>query len=111
VVRVFLGRVNGRRRYLNKAVHGSKKDAENVLTSLLRDRDLGTLVEPTRMTLHEYLDEWLKTAAKPRVRLRMYQGRPALEVVLRNTRSGARRAHPARSRGAGHTLERGARPR
>src|SRR5262249_34227058 len=74
VVRVFLGRSGGTRKYLNKTVHGTKKDAENTLTALLRERDLGTLVEPTRMTVDEYLDEWLKTAAKPRVRLRTYQG-------------------------------------
>src|ERR1700687_634870 len=74
VVRVFLGRSGGKRKYLNKTVHASKKVAENTLTALLRERDLGTLVEPTRMTVDEYLDEWLKTAAKPRVRLRTYQG-------------------------------------
>jgi hypothetical protein len=74
VVRVFLGRSGGKRKYLNKTVHASKKVAENTLTALLRERDLGTLVEPTRLTVDEYLDEWLKTAAKPRVRLRTYQG-------------------------------------
>ena len=45
-----------------------------LLTALMRERDLGTLVEPSRMTVDEYLNEWLKTAAKPRVRLRTYQG-------------------------------------
>jgi hypothetical protein len=47
IVRVFLGRSGGKRKYLNKTVHGSKKVAENTLTALLRERDLGTLVEPT----------------------------------------------------------------
>jgi integrase len=74
VVRVFLGRSGGKRKYLNKTVHASKKVAENTLTALLRERDLGTLVEPTRLTVDEYLDEWLKTSAKPRVRLRTFQG-------------------------------------
>ncbi|MBX6378337.1 MAG: site-specific integrase [Clostridia bacterium] len=40
---------------------------------LLADKDLGTFVEPSRQTLHDYLDEWLRVAAKPRVRERTYR--------------------------------------
>ncbi|MBI3759664.1 MAG: site-specific integrase [Deltaproteobacteria bacterium] len=74
VVRVFLGRENGRRRYLNKTVHGTHKNAEQTLNNSLRERDIGALVEPTRITLSEYMEQWLASAAKPRVRLRTYQG-------------------------------------
>ncbi len=74
VVRIFLGRDGGKRRYLNKPVHGSRKDAEKTLTAMLRERDLGTLVEPVRMTVNEYLDQWLEGAAKTRVRQRTYEG-------------------------------------
>lgn len=73
-VRVFLGRENGRRRYLNKTVHGPHKNAEKTLNNLLRERDIGALIETTHMTLSEYLEQWLASAAKPRVRLRTYQG-------------------------------------
>lgn len=71
LIRVYLGRdEGGRRKYLNRTVHGSKKDAQRVLTALLRERDMGILVEPSRQTLNAYLDRWLETAAKPRVSAR-----------------------------------------
>ena len=74
LVRVYLGRdENGKRKYLNHTVHGTKKDAQAYLNQVLRDRDLGVFVEPSKKTLNEYLDEWLETAVKPRVRERTYQ--------------------------------------
>lgn len=69
LVRVYLGRdANGKRDYHNQTVRGSKKDAQMVLNKLLRDKDLGALIEPARMSLNEYLDHWLETSVKPRVR-------------------------------------------
>lgn len=75
LVRVFLGRDpdTGKRRYHNRTIHGTKKDAERYLTSALRNRDLGTLVEPVRTTLNSYLERWLEISAKPRVRPRTLQ--------------------------------------
>jgi hypothetical protein len=76
LVRVSLGRRpdTGKRHHLNRTVHGTRKDAERVLHALLRDRDLGTLVEGSRLTVNEYLDQWLGTAARLRVRDRTYRG-------------------------------------
>ena len=73
-VRVFTGRdaETGRRKYLNRTVHGTKKDAQAVLNKLLREKDLGVLFEPTRQSLNEYLDHWLEVAAKPRLRARTF---------------------------------------
>jgi integrase len=69
LVRVFLGRgADGKRKYHNHTVHGTKKDAQAYLNAALRDRDLGTFVEPGKDTLGEYLDRWLADAAKPKVR-------------------------------------------
>ena len=50
----------GRRvtRYLT--VRGTKKQAQEALTRLLSQRDQGTLVEPTKMTVGEYLRHWLE---------------------------------------------------
>ncbi len=74
IVRVYLGRdANGKRDYLNQTVRGSKKDAQALLNKLLRDKDMGALVEPARMSLDEYLDHWLETSVKPRVREGSYQ--------------------------------------
>ncbi len=55
---------NGRRRYKSKLVRGTKRDAQKLLTSMLRSQDLGTYVEPAKITLDEYLDRWLGSAAK-----------------------------------------------
>src|SRR5438552_17057673 len=42
--------------------------AQAYLTRKLRERDLGRDLERAKITLNEYLDRWLKTAVKPRVR-------------------------------------------
>lgn len=70
-VRAYLGRdpATGKRRYVNRTVRGTKRDAEKVLVALLRQRDLGELVlTPTTLTVAEYLERWLATAVAPRVR-------------------------------------------
>lgn len=44
VVRVFVGRDEaGKRQYHNKTVHGNKRDAEDALTDLLKERNAGAL--------------------------------------------------------------------
>jgi integrase len=74
LVRIFLGTdpATRKRRYHNHTVHGTKKNAERYRTAALRGLDLGTFVEPTRLSLGAYLDRWLEEAAKPRVRARTY---------------------------------------
>ncbi len=71
LVRIFTGRdAKGKRRYFNKTIHGTKKDAEKYLTAKQREKDLGVFVEPAAMPVNEYLDKWLETAARPRLRER-----------------------------------------
>jgi integrase len=73
LVRIFQGRDdNGKRRYLNKTIQGTKKNAETYLTAKLRDKDLGINIEPAGESLNKYLDKWLDTAAKPRLRTRTF---------------------------------------
>ena len=74
LVRVFLGRdpSTGKRNYHNKTIHGNKKDAQKYLNGVLREKDLGTFVEPSALTINEYLDQWLEKAAKPRLRERSF---------------------------------------
>ena len=70
-VRIFLGRdVSGKRKYFNKTIRGTKKDAEMYLTAKLREKDLGVFIEPASIPLDEYLDGWLTDVAKPRLRER-----------------------------------------
>ena len=74
LVRVYLGEDgNGKRKYANRVVRDKKSEARKVLTSMLRDRDLGLLAEPSYRTLNEYLDHWLDAAAKPRLQASTFQ--------------------------------------
>ena len=75
LVRVYVGRdATGKRSYLNQRVTGTKKDAEKVLTAMLRKLDTGELLhEPSRLSVKEYLEHWLETAAKPKLTARTLQ--------------------------------------
>ncbi len=59
---VYLGKdpVTGKERRLRKTVRGSKKDAQKELRDLLHSIDNGTFVQPTKMTVEQYLEQWLK---------------------------------------------------
>ena len=76
VVRVFMGRDQrtGKRRYCNKTIHGTRKDAQAYLNGVLRDQDLGRFVEPTKMRLDAFLESWLEEVAKPKLRESTYNG-------------------------------------
>ena len=55
-------------------VQGTKREAEAKLVDLLHDANRGQLVEPSKMTLAQWLNEWLETAIKPpNKRLRTYE--------------------------------------
>jgi integrase len=64
LVGVFLGRDgSGKRSYKARTVHGTKKDAEKVLRDMLGKRDEG-LIQPTRLSLNDFLDDWLSRGAQ-----------------------------------------------
>jgi integrase len=75
LVRVFLGRdrETRRRRYHNRTIHGSAHRAQEYLTKMLRERDLGRGLEGSEITLNEFLDRWLETAVKPKLRTKSYR--------------------------------------
>ena len=60
LVRVFMGRdsESRKRKYINKTIHGTLRDAQAYLSRSQRDRDLGVFFEPSRMSLDGYLDKW-----------------------------------------------------
>lgn len=75
IVRIFMGRdARGSRRYLNKTIKGKKKDALSYLSKTLTAISTGTFVEPSLLTVDEYLDRWLEAAARPRVSQRTADG-------------------------------------
>lgn len=59
LVRVYVGRIDGKRKYKSKVVNGSKKDAEKKLTEMLRKKDRGVLAHPNSEKLDAFLDDWL----------------------------------------------------
>ncbi|MBU2009192.1 MAG: site-specific integrase [Chloroflexi bacterium] len=50
----------GRRRQRSVTVRGTKKDAERKLRELLHSLETGSYVKPARVTLGQYLRQWLK---------------------------------------------------
>lgn len=75
LVRIYLGRAaDGARQYQNHTIHGTKKDAQTWLTDALKKKDLGIPTFQSKVNLGDYIDEWLKTVAKPRVSETTYRG-------------------------------------
>ena len=74
LVRVSLGREaeTGTRKYHNKTIRGSFREAPTYLNTKLQERDIGRLPRAAATRLNQYLDQWLATAAKPRLRPKSY---------------------------------------
>lgn len=68
-LRIELGRdpVTGKRKFRYQSLHGNKREAEQALTDALHRRDTGNDVAPTKITVSEYLERWLRDYAKVNV--------------------------------------------
>ncbi len=67
LVGLFLGvSRDGKRLIHRKTIRGTKRDAEQYLSKVTREIDMGTFVEVPAMTLDEYFCKWLE--AVPRLR-------------------------------------------
>jgi len=114
---------NGRRKTRYVTVKGKRQDAERELTKLLAAADAGTLPEPSRRCIAEYLREWLENdpdlAPKTRERYRelaelqiiphlgnklMQQLKPHEVETWHKTllKSGAKNGQPLAARTVGH---------
>ncbi len=80
LVRVSLGREpeTGTRKYHNKTIRGSFREAQNYLNTKLQERNIGRLPRAAAISLNQYLDQWLTTAAKPRLRPKTYSDYEAM---------------------------------
>jgi integrase len=91
LIRVFLGRdESGKRGYHNETFHGTKSDAIKRGNKLEVQRDLGTLINSSRISVGSYLESWLNDAVKGSVSQRTFQDyseqiqryiKPALQFV------------------------------
>jgi len=74
----------GKRKQQTLTVHGAKRDAEAKLRELLTSLDKGVYIKPRRLTLGEYLHQWLegyvKTNCTPRT-LDSYQSIVARHLI------------------------------
>jgi integrase len=79
-VRVFLGRDHQtrKRRYHNRTIHGPARQAQEYLTKMLRERDMGRGLEGAEITLDAFLARWLDNAAKPKLREKSYESYESL---------------------------------
>lgn len=71
---VDIGKVNGKRK--QKWFNGfrTKKEAENKLTEVLSELKNNLYIEPTKITLSEFLKKWLEECAKPNIAITTYSG-------------------------------------
>jgi len=74
LVRVFLGRdaATGKRIYDSETINGKLSEAKTVLNEKLAKKDRGQLVRKTTLTLKAYLDDWVETIVRTRVREATY---------------------------------------
>jgi len=70
----------GKRKQQWVSIKGNKKDAEKRLSELLNQLDNGTFIRPTKTTLAEYLERWLKDYAWPNLAPKTAEG---YEYIIR----------------------------
>lgn len=69
LIRISLGKdANGKRRYFNKTVHATAKEAEDFKNRKLRERDLGTTAGPNVALLGDWIEHWLDSVISASVR-------------------------------------------
>ena len=75
LVRVSLGvDADGKRKYHNKTINGTKKEAEAYKNKILHQVDTGTFYEPSKEYFRDYINNWLETVAKIRVTEKTLRG-------------------------------------
>jgi integrase len=58
--------VDGKRKVHYKTLKGTKREAEQYLNRIVRERDLGTFVDAPSATFNEFFDRWFETVSKLR---------------------------------------------
>jgi len=92
MIRVFIGRdATGKTKHFNKTIHGSKKDAQKFLNAKLRERDLGSFVDPASLSMEKFLNEWLENIARSRVREATFDGYKGIVDYYINPAIGSER--------------------
>lgn len=56
---------DGKRKRIYRNVNGTKKEAEALMAQLLSEVNTGSFIEPAKLTLTEYLRDWMDTYVRP----------------------------------------------
>jgi len=66
---VYLGRdpKTGKKQYQTHSVKGTKRKAESELARIVNDLQTGGYVSPVKLTVADFLDQWLRTYAEGNV--------------------------------------------
>ena len=74
MVRVYIGLTEeGKRKYHSKTIKGGPKEAQKYLNKVLREKDTGEFIEPSKEYFNTFIDNWLKNTAKPRISEKTYR--------------------------------------
>lgn len=64
--------IDGNRKRIVKYHTGRKSEAEDIMALIIAELERGTYLEPSKITLAEWLDTWLQEYKKPTVRAKTY---------------------------------------
>jgi len=80
LVRIYQGRDSqtGTRKYLNQTIHGPLREAQRFLNLKLRQKDKIGSPRAAAISLNQFLDQWLTTVARPKLRARTFYDYEAL---------------------------------
>lgn len=82
LVRVYQGIVNGKRKYVSKMVNGSWDEANERLHEMLHELDTGNFVAPSKITVAEYLNDWLdRKAGVEQTTMNDYRSRMEQDII------------------------------
>ncbi len=56
---------DGKRKRIYRTVQGTKRDAEALMAKLLSELNTGSYIEPSKLTVTEYLRDWMNSYVRP----------------------------------------------
>jgi integrase len=86
LVRIYQGRdpQTGTRKYLNQTIHGQLREAQRFLNLKLQQRDKTGSPRAAAISLNQFLDQWLTTVARPKLRAKtFYDYQTLLRLYIR----------------------------
>lgn len=81
LLKIYLGRIDGKRKYSSRMFSGTTSQAKKALTAMLNEKDTGSYVVPSKQTVKDYLTSWLTGKANVETKTKLdYEHRMAKDV-------------------------------